>query len=724
LAILAANPESTSTTDPANVWTGRLEFADGFLILLAKAVRQLHAYPLTSQVCVDAVEACRHHLGSVEGTDELALHVSPDALLLHERPVGETALVRQELLRRLRRARVTEFAIHRESTARDLTRFIANLIRASEAADRALSLTELMLEDGVESVTVEVTARREVLPLSAPAPAQRDLVAHERRRREEAEANGTRRVHLFPPHRGWIRLDPAESYAMISLADLAILVDDPHRLAGMLHRLVDEAPDEGNDTFRRRFSDISRLFSGLEPRLSRVMFGKLAQAVLALDPEPRNALLSSTILPAIFDGRPDATVLHAFPDADLAEALCLLINDESGAPAVLVSALDQLQLEPERRTAVATLVEELTRARSAGDGLDDATAMMLDQHARRLTKIDPAERRSFVELAGFDFRLDAREHEAIDAVRTGIHTADGMAVELACLANIVGIQSNPEKAEPFMQAAMTRAATLVTENRWDDLATALQRFAAIAASMKERRPEIAATIENSLVAFATPELAAALMAQHRTGPSGERAAVGVIDGLGAAIAPSLLELLTTDGANSSAAVALMCERATLFAPMLVENLATSPPATRPHVARVLGHAGSGYEEFAGSLLDKGDERTAREALRALSRIGTERAAELVARAARDSRGWMTTATVETLLRFPVELAAVAIRNLLAHRQFVMSHPEAASRLIGRVSPSRDPGLAPVLQQLRSLRFRFWNRALVRVAADAAALLDR
>ena len=48
-------------------WSGRLEAIDAFLTLLAKAVRQLHAYPVTSPVCVDAVNACRAHLVAIDG---------------------------------------------------------------------------------------------------------------------------------------------------------------------------------------------------------------------------------------------------------------------------------------------------------------------------------------------------------------------------------------------------------------------------------------------------------------------------------------------------------------------------------------------------------------------------------------------------------------------------------------------------------------------------------
>jgi hypothetical protein len=118
------------------------------------------------------------------------------------------------------------------------------------------------------------------------------------------------------------------------------------------------------------------------------------------------------------------------------------------------------------------------------------------------------------------------------------------------------------------------------------------------------------------------------------------------------------------------------------------------------------------------------DKTTREALRALSRIATPHAAQVVAIVARTAKDWMTTATVETLLRFPPETGGHAIRDLLAHRAFVLSQPAAASRLIGRVSQAKVANLEPVLRDIWSLRYRFWNRALVGAARDAGALLNR
>lgn len=723
----AVTEMSTSERRAYGGWSGRLEALETFLALFAKAVRALHTYPVTSQVAADAVTACRANLAAIDGPDEISLTVTPDALLLHEHPVGESEFVKHELNRRIRRARVAGFTIQRDCTARDLTRFCLNLVRCSESIDGTISIGDLMAEDGIEAITVEVLSRREVLPVAPSMPAQRELVAHERRRREEVPPN-TRRVNLFPPHRGWIRLDPAESYDLVSLADLAILVDDPNELASLLHRLAEDnrAESASADTpLDRRFGDVSALFAGLEPRLSRVMFAKLARVLMDMETGRRQELLKRTILPSIFEGRPGASVLHALSDADLADALCLLFDAQSGSTGLAMSALDQLKLDPERRALIVPLMEAIMRARiDPALGLDAATAIALDQQARRLTRIEPTERRSFVELAGLDFRLDETAHTTIQNVCTGIRETDGLMMELLCLVNLIGLQPNPEVAASFVQSTMDRGNQLVQAGRWSDLATALERLCIVTAGLRERRPEVTALVDDALHTFATPEFASALLDQRAQDSEAQAMSVRVLDALGPAIVPALVSLLESGAQSASGAVSLMSERASLFAPALADGIPSSDRQTRACIARVLGYAGAGFEDHLGGLCDPKDEKTTREALRSLNRIATARAAELVGVVTRDARNWLATAGVETLLRFHLETAGPAIRDVLAHRPFVITQPAAASRLMGRLRDSKTPDLEPVLRDLWSLRFRIWNRALVRVARDAGALLNR
>jgi hypothetical protein len=138
---------------------------------------------------------------------------------------------------------------------------------------------------------------------------------------------------------------------------------------------------------------------------------------------------------------------------------------------------------------------------------------------------------------------------------------------------------------------------------------------------------------------------------------------------------------------------------------------------------VLGHAGAGYEKTIADFVGGDDERTTREALRALARAGTEKAAALIVRRIEDGPAAVQPAAEEALWRLAAPTALGKTRELLGRRDFVTRHPQSAARLLERAAQSGDDRFDPVLEQLSSLRFHFWSPALARVGAKARGLLQ-
>ena len=140
------------------------------------------------------------------------------------------------------------------------------------------------------------------------------------------------------------------------------------------------------------------------------------------------------------------------------------------------------------------------------------------------------------------------------------------------------------------------------------------------------------------------------------------------------------------------------------------------------VARVLGFAGHGYEAPLGKLLDSPDEQTVREALRSLARIGSGRAAALVAAQIVKNRGWIGPPPRKRsgTSSGPKPIARFAISSAGASSSFVSLRSPA--RLLERAAQNGAANLAPILQPLVPLRYRFWNPALVRVARQARTML--
>ena len=120
-------------------------------------------------------------------------------------------------------------------------------------------------------------------------------------------------------------------------------------------------------------------------------------------------------------------------------------------------------------------------------------------------------------------------------------------------------------------------------------------------------------------------------------------------------------------------------------------------------------------------LPRTNQSSGREALRALARIGTNRAAGVIADQIENGPPWITAAAEEALWHLPTALGFTTACQLLARRSFVLHRPECASRLLARVTNTGGHAPPPLLDNLASLRYYFWNPAVARVGMKAREL---
>jgi hypothetical protein len=698
---------------------------DEFLLLLARAIQQFHTYPPASQMCVGAIDACQRALVTLDCRDQVVFRVMPHELIVDEVAVGRGTILELELARRLHAASIAQVAIERAASARELARFCFDLVQCDTRHGGQARLVDVLEEHGVGRVALRAAPRPQVLAVDVPSGPISTLLTEQRERRDALFAAGGPVDHLYPPDKGWVRVDPAAGFDQVSLVDLALLAQDPNTLAGMLLRLTEDDVndlDDQSDALSRKFSDVATLFAALDPRVSRIMFGKLARAVLDLEPDTRQTLLRKTILPGLLDGKIDGNVLRDFPDLDLAESLCLLLDLETAAPEVVTTALARLDLPADRHASLLPLVQSKVDARVSTKAQDAG----LDAHARKLTRIDREKARSFAEFAAFDLALDGQTAATIEGIRETIRHTDLIVVQLTCLVRLVRLEPNPELVQRFVERAATYIEALEGEERWQEMADWLTRHRELADGFRESRPDVAEAIDAGLAEFCTVYRAARLVDLAARGDDGRAAAGAIVAALGPRLGPVLLEAARKETSSASdagrAAVQLLCDHARLVAAALAESLPAATETMHRVIARVLGHAGPGFEAPLGALLTSPDEQTVREAFRSLARIGTPRAAALVAAQLVSGRGWIGAAAEQTLWHFPRAEADRQMRELLGRRDFVTRHPDVAGRLLDRAVQNGAQNLAPILEGLVPLRYRFWNPALVRVARQARTLL--
>jgi hypothetical protein len=697
------------------------------LQLLARAVRQFHTYPASSPLCTDAIAACHRALVVLDRSDRLAFVVTPHELLLEDAGIGAGTIVEHEITRRLHKGRVAALDLDRGASPRDLAHFCTDLIQCEQRSDPTLA--ELLVEHGVDTIVARMAHRPEVLDLGLPAEPLRAVVGREQQRRKAAPVSGPV-DYLYPPEKGWVRLDPAASLESISLVDLAVLVNDPADVAAMLLRLTDDGSNgavSGEQALEQKFADVAMLFSALDGHLARLMFEKLARAVLAIEPERRTALLRRTILPGLLDGRADGAVLRDFPDPDLAESLCLLLELETAAPEVVDAALNRLDLPSDRRQAVVSLVEHRLHGGSApAPAQSRGTDQNVDRFARRLVEVDATGGKNFAEFAAFDLSIDEHTVDAIHSVRRMIAAADTTLDQLDCLRRLVRLEPNPGLVTAFMRRALDLFGELDRAERWRDLAAAAAPYRDLARDLAEARPDAVEAMTAAIGEHWTKARTVALLGlQQSDSEEARTAARQLLDAFGPSIAPGFVELLAdpTEQAATKLLLPFMCDHAALLAPGLVARLGGEGPLVDRAIIRVLGFAGAGYESTISTLLTSQDEQTVRTALRALARIGTAKAAALVTSQI-DKGGSIARAAEEALWHFPPQQTIHQIRDLLGRREFVVQHPDTVVRLIERASASGIGDLNNVLEELEALRFRVWKPELVRVALKARGLRTR
>jgi hypothetical protein len=697
------------------------------LRLLARAIRQFHTYPATSPICVEAITACHDALSVLPMRDRLSFRITPHDLIVDEQAIGAGSVIEQELTRRLFKARVATLDIDRAATPRDLSRFCIDLVGSDDLEREGITFAERLAEHGVSAITAGMAHRPAVLEIGNPSAPTRDLLAHERTRREELTKRDAPVSYMYPPDKGWVRLDPGQSLDTVSLTDLVVLVEDPADVATMLLRLTDDdvpGVDSRQAALERKFSDVTLLFSALDPRLAQVMFGRLARAVLNLDPARRNSLMQRTILPGLLDGRDEGKVLRDFPDMDLAESICLLLDLETAAPEVLSAALNRLDITADRRAAIAPLIDERIRAQRGGRPGDPlSTDSGIDRHAQGLIRIDPTRGTDFSEFAAWDLSVDEQAAAVVAEVREGIANTDGLGTQLRCVSQLVRIEPNPTLVDAFLRRALELFVDLEKAGRWKDLVGEVERYTALAADLRERRPDVAEAIVKALSDLCTPSRLLALAERHEQDDAGRATVDALARALGPALVPGFVALVdrAAHQARARAFTPIMCELAPAVADALLAELESCGVAAARVIVKVLGYAGAGHEAAVARLTQHTDSQVAREAFRSLAHIGTGVAAAHVARQIRDGSADRRAAAEDAIWHFPPAQTAAQLREVLRSREFVMKHPQLAARLIERAGHAKIQGLADVLQPLESLRYRFWKPSLVNVARRAREL---
>src|SRR5262249_1065549 len=139
---------------------------------------------------------------------------------------------------------------------------------------------------------------------------------------------------------------------------------------------------------------------------------------------------------------------------------------------------------------------------------------------------------------------------------------------------------------------------------------------------------------------------------------GQRYAHAIVASLGAPVVIAWLQAVDdpADRGRVRPLTGAICQSARRAAPAILDRLPAFGPDAVRSALMVLGFAGPGYEKTIADHVSADDERTTREALRALARAGTEKAAALIVRRLEEGPAIVQPAAEEALWRLPAPTA--------------------------------------------------------------------
>jgi hypothetical protein len=679
---------------------------------LARAVQRLRIYPANSPICSDAITSCLTVLESLP-VETVDIRVAPRQLFVGSDPIQGPAAV-TELAERLFRADVEELSLHLSADSKELLRFCRQLATWDRRGDHRASFAETLSELGVDSITARAANKLEVLEIEVISSERLAQLAEERARRApEDQLEGETR------HQAWVQVDTDCDLDSIDLVDLAFLVENQGDLARVLHDIAEGGAESvtGDAALGEGVAELIDLYSSLSPRVSDQRFEDLAKTLMTLDEDTRRRLTQDVLLPDLLETGRAARLLRLLPDEEIVEGVRTLGQLEVGAPGLVNLAFGRLALSEERNER---LMKTLLGSIASGDvplGEEPASSPVLSA--------DASEHRDLREYTAFELAVDEEAAARLMEAKAGVGATDETAETLRCCANLVRHIRNPDHVAEIMERVREMLSPLISTDA-ATAAAAIDEFRTAADSVREYSPEVAESVDGLLLALCSSEF---LQTQARgwidqSLPESESREL--LLALGPAAVPGVLSFLENEPVRAirRRMVDFMCDNAAALSPGLVPHLGDERWTVVRNVLRILGFAGPGNEEEIAQLVGHTEERVVREALLALARIGSPKAAELVVARLEDRSPERRVMAEESIRAFPVEIGLVHARRLLADRGFVNRYPGVARSLVSRFVTGGTPECEGILRPLLSLRFRLWSPQLMVLGWTAAAALKK
>ena len=602
------------------------------LVVTNKAVQ---LYPLTSTIPRENAATAVAALGSaLEEYPEVTLSIDKQGLYFEDQPIYPGQAAVQALSQELYNRRLALVRFHSGVEVQDIIGFLTVLKSSPDEIVESGGYEAMIWEQGIGTITVIET--------------QVTLVDQSPDGGEEGDGDSGE----APTATMQVRSTAPRTRERIEIARVS---GDEDAVRDYLTQHTDA---DGNlvtlNDMQRRFSELARMAAESAGPTSDGFMTMFAQALWALDPDLRQKLLETKILP---EARNDDAIAGAMRRIDLEEVLRMLSppDDEYDARRTgFTRALKNLvQITHAERETVARAVENVMEEEGASHETIDYVISEAVPTRLTVRRAQPTASRSMDSAANMVLQLidhaplshlaDGSSDPEVAALQQEIAAGITEADIIAALVALAGVVSSEQHFGSTMSLLEDSLDTLVARGEIETAAEAAISLVN-AANNPALRPAQCARLENAITRFARPEDIRQITHTLRIFEPGQPeydAAQRLLGTLGVLAIRPLLEQLADeqDRGERKALVDLLSRDAAKYIPELGAHVSDQRWYFVRNVVAILGSTKA--PDAIGPLertLHHPESRVRREVIRALSMVPEQRSISLLITALDDEDG--------------------------------------------------------------------------------------
>jgi hypothetical protein len=684
-----------------------------FVAALARALHAFVTYPRKSPARDEVVLSVQKALLDCN-TGSVVLQITNDGIQFDGDNLDVSGNVEQGLVLLLRRAFVAALEIDTTASNRDLSQFCEILSAPDALVSQVEEFSEILKNRGVSTIQVHVISSHQTIEAGAIS-ADRLKLVEESRQSSNLDSSSSHGVEG-----GWVRVDPSVSLGRLKLSELPLVLPDVAQVAVALRQLNGRRRESMHpeQALVTHFRHVAALYESVESELEDAMYTTLADAVSNL-PEPlKTSLFRDELLPALVDGNQLSRVLTYLPDAEIAGALPSLLELGVGGVNMLSIGLSNLAMSPERKAGLLKLLEDQAESSTDSEASNDEELNDSGKRTDSLLTLNTDAGHELAPLAGFDLSVDEQAAVHLAELVRQVEDTDTDATSLRCHTDLAGLVADPSIVTGILRRSRGLFIDLESRGCIQTLADAVARYAIIANGSEGTTDEIAFIVQRFLAERITPEFVRR-NAIRQNSEAGHWLAQ-ILTALGDDGADLIVATLQSESDRTVRRQLLdvIQEGVGFISSGLVAHLGNPNWYVVRNVLRMLGYGGPGPENSIANCLHHEDPRVLREAFLALARIASPDALSITIRSLQDESRIIRERAAYTIWRFPPSMSHPAVREVLADRKWLLSHPVIGRRLIKDGNRRNLNGLSELVPGLGRWRLAFWDRQRMELGREA------